>query len=121
MGLLQPCCATCRQDLERMRQPAGVLSSEEITRLRHEAEAELEGQRAVAQARKEKMLKVAMPPLLLPLDYSMFGIAVMFISVEEHHEACPVVFGLLPLFLSATATLLSTRIASNHPLLMPYA
>lgn len=41
-----------------MRQPAGVLSSEEIARLRHEAEAELEGQRAVAQARKEKMLKV---------------------------------------------------------------
>ncbi len=47
-----------RRDLERMRQPAGVLSSEEIARLRHEAEAELEGQRAVAQARKEKMLKV---------------------------------------------------------------
>ncbi|DBA86937.1 hypothetical protein WJX79_008185 [Trebouxia sp. C0005] len=47
-----------RRDLERMRQPAGVLSSEEIARLRHEAEAELEGQRAVAQARKEKMLKM---------------------------------------------------------------
>ena len=47
-----------RRDIERMRQPAGVLSSEEIARLRHEAEAELEGQRAVAQARKEKMLKV---------------------------------------------------------------
>ena len=44
-----------------MRQPAGVLSSEEIARLRHEAEAELEGQRAVAQARKQKMLKVGCP------------------------------------------------------------
>ena len=42
-----------------------MLSSEEVTRLRHEAEAELEGQRAVAQARKEKMLKViAFLPLL---------------------------------------------------------
>ncbi len=50
-----------RRDLERMRQPAGVLSSEEIARLRHEAEAELEGQRAVAQARKQKMLKVGYP------------------------------------------------------------
>ena len=50
-----------RRDLERMRQPAGVLSSEEIARLRHEAEAELEGQRAVAQARKQKMLKVGCP------------------------------------------------------------
>ncbi|KAL3159958.1 Cilia- and flagella-associated protein 45 [Trebouxia sp. C0009 RCD-2024] len=47
-----------RRDIERMRQPAGVLSSEEIARLKHEAEAELEGQRAVAQARKEKMLKM---------------------------------------------------------------
>ncbi len=53
-----------RRDLERMRQPAGVLSSEEIARLRHEAEAELEGQRAVAQARKEKMLKVGCPSWL---------------------------------------------------------
>ena len=44
-----------------MRQPAGILSSEEIARLKHEAEAELEGQRAVAQARKEKMLKVVFP------------------------------------------------------------
>ncbi len=41
-----------------MRQPPGVLSSEEVARLRHEAEAELEGQRAVSKARKEKMLKV---------------------------------------------------------------
>ncbi len=54
-----------RRDLERMRQPAGVLSSEEIARLRHEAEAELEGQRAVAQARKEKMLKVGCPSWLI--------------------------------------------------------
>ena len=44
--------------MERMQRPASVLSSEEVARLRHEAEAELEGQRAVAQARKEKMLKV---------------------------------------------------------------
>ena len=49
---------TCRRDIDRMRQPAGVLSSEEIARLKHQAEAELEGQRAVAQARKEKMIKV---------------------------------------------------------------
>lgn len=53
----------CRRDLERMRRPADVLSSEEVARLRHEAEAELEGQRAVAQARKEKMLKVLHLPL----------------------------------------------------------
>ena len=51
----------------RMRQPAGVLSSEEIAQMRHEAEAELEGQRAVAQARKEKMLKVCHATMLLPL------------------------------------------------------
>lgn len=51
-----------------MRQPAGVLSSEEIARLKHEAEAELEGQRAVAQARKEKMLKVCHAAVLLPLQ-----------------------------------------------------
>lgn len=50
-----------------MRQPAGVLSSEEIARLKHEAEAELEGQRAVAQARKGKMLKVYQATMLLPL------------------------------------------------------
>lgn len=58
----------CRRDIERMRQPAGVLSSEEIARLKHEAEAELEGQRAVAKARKEKMLKVCRASMLLRLD-----------------------------------------------------
>lgn len=51
-----------------MRQPAGVLSPEEIARLKHEAEAELEGQRAVAQARKEKMLRVCHATMLLPLQ-----------------------------------------------------
>lgn len=48
----------CRQDLQRMQKPAEILSSEEVARLRHEAEAALEGQRANAQARKERMLKV---------------------------------------------------------------
>ena len=48
----------CRQDLQRMQKPAEILSSEEVARLRHEAEAVLEGQRANAQARKERMLKV---------------------------------------------------------------
>lgn len=52
------CLVWSRHDVERMRQPAGVLSSEEVARLRHEAEAELEGQRAVSKARKDKMLKV---------------------------------------------------------------
>lgn len=72
----------CRQDLERMRQPAGVLSSEEIARLRHEAEAELEGQRAVAQARKEKMLKVRHSTLLLPHDNTLFHTSIVFISIK---------------------------------------
>ena len=52
-----------------MRQPAGVLSSEEIARLKHEAEAELEGQRAVAQARKEKMLKVC--HVIMPSSFTL--------------------------------------------------
>lgn len=45
-----------------MQKPAEILSSEEVAHLRHEAEAALEGQRANAQARKERMLKVGCQP-----------------------------------------------------------
>lgn len=41
-----------------MQKPAEILSLEEIARLKHEAEAALEGQRANAKERKERMLKV---------------------------------------------------------------
>lgn len=71
----------CRRDIERMRQPAGVLSSEEIARLKHEAEAELEGQRAVAQARKEKMLKVGHASMLLPLNKIPLLHSFLFLSL----------------------------------------
>lgn len=45
-----------------MQKPAEILSSEEVAHLRHEAEAALEGQRANAQTRKERMLKVGCQP-----------------------------------------------------------
>ena len=69
-----------------MRQPAGVLSSEEIARLKHEAEAELEGQRAVAQARKEKMLKVCHATMVLPLHSPIFYNS--WCNVLTHFDAC---------------------------------
>jgi hypothetical protein len=44
-----------------MRKPVDVLSAEEVSALRHEAEARLEEKRAVSKARKEHMLKVRLP------------------------------------------------------------
>ena len=48
----------CREDLQRMRKPADVLTAEEIAQLRKDAERRIEEQQAVSKARKEHMLKV---------------------------------------------------------------
>eukprot|EP00891_Asterochloris_glomerata_P004534 jgi/Astpho2/4534/e_gw1.00067.95.1_t len=52
------CCLPCREDLQRMRKPADVLTAEEIAQLRKDAERRIEEQQAVSKARKEHMLKM---------------------------------------------------------------
>ena len=52
------CYLPCREDLQRMRRPADVLTTEEIAQLRKDAERRIEEQQAVSKARKEHMLKV---------------------------------------------------------------
>ena len=50
--------------------------------MKHEAEAEMEGQRAVAQARKDKMLKVCHATLLLPLHSTfLYSLCCHFLHV----------------------------------------
>ena len=57
------CCLPWREDLQRMRKPADVLTAEEIAQLRKDAERRIEEQQAVSKARKEHMLRVRQPSL----------------------------------------------------------